>query len=205
MRSGIEHVKVECVLCRKEKPSPKTTYAGLNIFSWEQRRVCPDCVNLWELGGKADKASKADGKPARVEVPSLVPVHPKLGDANGTTEINGLDIIAAMGGISIRGTEAGSRFASGEKLNIVEHQDSDDWVYIGGQSLPVSVPQKRAVSMKKIVSAFLNAIAKARVDGFNEGRNLLSGLAKGEISLEDYSEQADNARAGRKPRKRWGD
>ncbi len=57
--------------------------------------------------------------------------------------------------------------------------------------------------MARVVAAFYNAIAKARVDGFNEGRNLLTGLASGSVSLESFSEQADNSRVGKKPKKRW--
>jgi hypothetical protein len=203
MRSWEEEMSdqniVECVLCRKKKESPR------HDGNWNWSRVCPECESFWELGKRAAKASRADGKDHEVLVPSLVPMSPKLGDVSGPVEIKGLDIIAAMGGASIRGTAMGSRFGgSGERMSIVSSQDKDDWEYISGGSLPVKVPNSRAVAMKKIFTAFLNALAKARVEGFDEGRNLLLGLSKGEVSLDTFSEQADNSRAGIKPKKRWG-
>lgn len=196
---------IECRLCRKPKrwEGPFAPHRS-EIDEWS--KVCKECIEFWELGKKAAKAAKSDGKDTETRVPSLVPVNPKLGDAGGPTVVKGLDIIAAMGGISLRGTEMGSKFGgSGERLSIVEMQDKGDWTYVGGGSLPFKVPKARAIAMQKVVTAFLNAIAKTRVDGFNEGRNLLAGLAKGELKLEDFDVQTDNARAGKKPKKRWGE
>jgi hypothetical protein len=197
-----KYPEIECRLCRKKYECPPAYHHGRKIDEWS--KVCQPCHDMWELGKKAAKAARADGKDMEAMVPQTVPTNTKLGNVEGPTDIKGLDVIAAMGAVSLRGTEMGSRFGgSGERINIVSHQDERDWVYIAGQSLTIKVPKARAMAMQKIVTAFLNAIAKARVEGFNEGRNLLLGLAKGEVSLETYSEQADNSRVGKKPRKRW--
>lgn len=196
---------IECVLCRKKKEyrQPYST-GGSEISAWS--KVCNDCEAFWELGKKAAKATKADGKEMRASAPSEVPVHPKMGDPKASVVVKGTDIMAALGGISLRGTARGDTWRDGvENYSIVELQDRGDWTYVGGQSVTFTAPKARIVAMQRIVAGFLNAIAKARVDGFNEGRNLLTGLASGSVSLESFSEQADNARAGRKPKKRWGD
>jgi len=203
-----EYVKVTCTLCRKEKDSPKTTYTALGIHSWQQRAVCPDCVNIWEIGKKTMAASKADGKDTEARVHIEVPehLHARMGDPLGVTAVRGKDVMTAMGGVSLRGTEIGGRGHNSEKdiVNISATQDDRDTSYIGGGTLSFKVPKARAEAMKRVVAAFFNIVAKARVDGFNEGRNLLAGLAKGTVKLEDFSEQADNSRVGKKPQTRWG-
>lgn len=129
-----------------------------------------------------------------------------LGDPGSSAAIKGTDVVAAMGGISLRGTAMGGNWRNGvENHSIVELQDKDDYLYVGGQSVEFTAPKARVLAMKRVVAAFFNAIAKARVEGFNEGRNLLTGLARGEVTLESFSEQADNARVGKKPKKRWQD
>lgn len=67
----------------------------------------------------------------------------------------------------------------------------------------VQVPESRAKAMAKIISAVFDAIAKARVDGFNEGRNLLKSLADGSTTVDDFSDQCDEAEKGRRPRWRF--
>ena len=202
-----EQVKVTCTLCRKEKNSPKQTYSANGIHSWQHRGVCPDCVSIWEIGKKTMAASKVDGKDSEARVQIEVPAHllTKMGDPLGPTQVRGKDVMTALGGVSLRGTEIGSRWHGGKKdiVNISETQDDRDTSHIGGGTLNFKVPKARAEAMKRVFAAFYNIVAKARVDGFNEGRNLLLGLSKGEVSLESYSQQTDNARAGKKPKKRW--
>jgi len=202
-----KYIKVYCTLCRKEKDSPKTTYTALGIHSWQQRGVCPDCVNIWEIGKKTMAATKTDGKDtearARVEVPAHLLT--KMGDPLGVTAVRGKDIMTALGGVSLRGTEIGNRWHNSGKdiVNITAVQDDKDITYVGGGELCFKVPKARAEAMKRVVCAFYNIVAKARVDGFEEGRNLLLGLSQGKVSLEEFSEQADNSRVGKKPKKRW--
>lgn len=198
---------IECRLCRKNKKyvTPYSYDRFKNeIEPWA--KVCTDCVELWEIGKRAAKASKEEGKPVQAYVHREVPVNAKMGKADGSVEVKGSDIIAAMGAIKLRGTEAGKGLSfKHDRIKIVEVQDEKDWQYVGGQTEVVQVPQSRAAAMKRIFAAFYNAIAKARVDGYNEGRNLLAGLAKGEVRLDDFEERCDNVRAGKKPTSRWGD
>lgn len=196
--------KIECRLCRKEKAwrSPYQEFRN-EISDWS--RICNDCTALWELGKKTVAATKADGKDTQGRVHIEVPTDPHRGKPDGATGVRGKDIMTAMGGVSLRGTAMGNPWrGKGDKdiVDISGGADDEDGSYIGGGSLDFKVPKARAEAMRRVVVAFYNAIAKARVDGFNEGRNLLRGLAEGSVRIEDYSEQADNARAGKKPKKR---
>lgn len=199
---------IECVLCRKPKNwnSPYNLYEN-QICEWS--KVCRTCEELWELGKKTMAATKADGKGTQARVYIHVPTHAKMGDALGPVEVDGKDIMRALGGVSLRGTAMGGAFRGPGRENIVSissASDPDDNLYIsGGGSLDFKVPKERAEAMKRVIVGFFNAIAKARVDGFNEGRNLLLGLAHGHVSLESFSEQADNARVGKKPKRRGDD
>jgi hypothetical protein len=192
---------IECRLCRKMAfyQGPFQEWRN-DIDAWV--KVCKECRALWELGKKTAAATKTDGKELVASVHLELPTDYRSGDAKGSVEVRGKDIMTAMGGVSLRGTAMGDRWRKKEqeRISIDELQDEDDDRYVGGGSMDFTVPKSRAEAMARVVRGFFNAIAKARVDGFNEGRNLLSALAKGEVSLEDYSEQADNARAGKKPR-----
>lgn len=193
---------IQCRLCRKD--GKRKDWRGIgDVEEWS--RICDECRGFWELGKKAAKAAAADGKEFDVSVPNDIPAaNPKLGDPKGPTEIKGKDVVTAMGGISLRGTEAGKAFNGADKrINLVELQDREDWMYVGGGSMRFKAPKSRAEAMKRILTAMANAVAKARVAGFDEGRNLLAGLASGNVSLDQFSEQTDNSRAGKKPRKTW--
>lgn len=198
-------VKIDCVLCRKPKIW-RSPYQKFRNDINESTKVCNDCFDFWELGKKTAKATQADGKDTKTSVPIKVPISVRMGNPEGPTEVLGKDVMAAMGGVGLRGTELGGKWhGHPTHINLVNHQDKEDSFYIGGGSLEFKVPVARSNAMKKIMVAFFNAIAKARVDGFNEGRNLLTALANGDVSLETYSERADNARVGRKPKTRFGE
>jgi hypothetical protein len=197
---------IECRLCRKPKEwTTQWNHRANEISEWS--KVCRDCEKLWELGKKTMAATKADGKETTARAHIDTPTTPKRGDPQGPTEVRGKDIMLALGGIGLRGTELGRRFGDkGEIISITQStDDGDNWYISGGGSVDFKVPRARAEAMKRIVGAFFNAIAKARVDGFNEGRNLIAALAKGEVSLDSYSEQVDNSRVGKKPKRRGDD
>ena len=200
---------IECKLCRKEKVWKSLYNKRENKIS-EWSKVCNDCEALWELGKKTISATKADGKECEATAYVNVPTDAKMGDPKAPIEIRGKDIQTAVGGVSLRGTAMGDpweKVKGGIKnVSITGATDENDHYYIsGGGCLSFKVPASRAEAMKRIIAGFYNAIAKARVDGFEEGRNLLLGLAKGDVSLETFSEQADNTRAGKKPRRRGDD
>lgn len=198
---------VQCRLCRKEKRWEGPYSQSRNEIS-EWTRVCNDCTAIWEVGKKAMAATKADGKDVEARVYVEIPTDHRMGDPKGDAVVRGKDIMAAMGGIGLRGTVIGSRWHGGKKTIVIisEKNDERDGGYVsGGGSLEFKVQKNRAEAMRRVVSAFYNAIARARVYGFNEGRSLLAGLAKGELKLENFSQQVDNARLGRKPRTSWDD
>ena len=196
---------IECVLCRKPKGwnSPYNSYEN-HISEWS--KVCCECEKMWELGKKTMAASKSDGKGDYGARPHR---NAYDAEAGGSARLYGSSRKGHYDGARrrlLRGTQIGRRFGEkGEIISVTKSTDDDDNWYIGGGSLEFKVPRARAEAMGRVVGAFFNAIAKARVDGFEEGRNLLSGLAKGTVSLESFSEQADNTRAGKKPRRRGGD
>lgn len=197
-------VTIECKLCRKPKVwrSPYNSYEN-QISEWS--KVCDDCVALWELGKKTIAATKTDGKETEGTVYIDLPTDPRMGDPKASTEVRGKDIQTALGGVSLRGTAMGDRWnkRGAENISITAPIDKNDrWYTSGGGSLSFKVPKARAETTRRIASGFYNAIAKARVEGFEEGRNLLLGLSKGTVSLDSFSEQADNTRAGKKPRRR---
>lgn len=200
-------VIIECRLCRKPKKW-KTQYQisayANEIEPWS--KVCKECSAIWELGKKTLAANKADGKDYEAVAYINVPTESKMGDPKGPTEVHGKDIMLAMGGVSLRGTDLAdpwTRTKTVETVDITGTQDEKDSSYVsGGGSLRFKAPKARAQAMKRVIAAFYNAVAKARVDGFEEGRNLLLGLASGHVKLDEFSEQADNTRAGRKPRRR---
>lgn len=194
-------IMVECNLCRKEKKCPSQSYGSLGIHSWQWRKVCPDCYVLWEIGKKRAKVDKAEAADGHAKIVLEVKVDGKDGDPLGDTTIRSKDIIAAMGATGLRGTSLGGRFNTPKGTVFVGQSNTASWMS-GGSEL-VKVPESRAKAMSKIVSAIFNAIAKARIDGFNEGRNLLKSLAEGRTTVDDFSDQCDEAEKGKRPRWRF--
>ena len=192
----------ECVLCRKPKLK-----AGLHgQLDW--RKICTNCVKLWELGKKTvilNKAEQGDGKLGYASVILVFPTDGRQGEPGGATEFKSADIIAAMGAVKLKGTSLNKRFSQPEGTVVVGdsiNKDANAWNFTGGREL-VSVPTSRAQAMRKILGCVFNAIAQARIDGFNEGRNLLKGLATGSVTIDDFTEQSDEAAEGRRPRYRF--
>lgn len=99
---------VECVLCRKEKDSPK--WSG----GWAWSKVCPECRVFWELGKKKEKLAKSEGKAGHAKVIFEMKTDGKDGDPLGDTTIRSKDIIAAMGATGLRGTSISGRFSTPE-------------------------------------------------------------------------------------------
>ena len=192
-----EKPTIECRLCRKEYELKHSFHENRPIDEWT--KVCVDCKKLWELGKKREKAAKADGKLGHAAVKLVIKTDGREGDPKGDTTIKSGDIIAAMGGVKLKGTSIVGRFSTPKGTIQIGRAGEWDW---GGTEI-IQVPEARAKAMDKVLSAFHAALAKARVDGFNEGRNLLAGLADGSVKVADYSEQADNARVGKRPRGRF--
>ena len=189
---------IECVLCRKKYPMHRGYGSQGQISGW--RKVCDHCIKLWELGKKKTTLAKTDGKMGHAAVKLVLKMDGRDGNEKGDTTIKSADIIAAMGGVKLKGTSLVGRFSAPEGTIRIGKSGEYDW----GATEVVQVPEARAKAMDKILNAFHSALANVRVDGFNHGRNLLAGLAKGELRIETFDEQVNNARAGRKPRGSWG-
>lgn len=192
----------ECVLCRK----PTLKSQPFSGYDW--RKICTNCFKLWELGKqttKLNKAEQGDGKLGYASVILVFPTDGRQGEPGGATEFKSADIIAAMGAVKLKGTTLTKKFSQPEGTVVVGqsiNKDANSWNYTGGREL-VSVPTSRAEAMRKILGCVFNAIAQARIDGFNEGRNLLKGLATGSVKIDDFTEQSDEAAEGRRPRYRF--
>jgi hypothetical protein len=194
-----ERKTIECVLCRKKYDTAVVDVARTNrINAWS--RVCNDCVGLWEEGKRSRTANKRDGKPIVAAVINKVELEGRAGNPQAETELRALDIIMAMGATKLRGTDAGDIWRGDKPAVFIgrENEGHEHYAYLGG-SERVRVPRARAEAMARIIAAFYDACAKARVRGFDEGRNLVAALARGEVKVEDYSAKVDNARAGYRP------
>lgn len=176
--------EMDCSLCGKKIP-----------VHW--RRVCEACFKLWELGRKRVKMVKSDGRLGHARVVLVVKTDGEDGDPVGDTAIKSGDLIAAMGAVKLRGTSMGGRFDAPDGTVFVGKSVRHGWMS-GGAEL-VQVPEARAKAMARIVAAFFNALAKAKVDGFNSGRSLLTALAEGSVTVSDFQEMSDKAMEG----KRW--
>lgn len=195
--------KIRCTLCRKDKKYLPPYVGGSEIHPAD--RVCNECKRLWELGRKREKAAKADEALTFARVTLEVALNPAKGLPQGDMTLRSTDLIAAMGATKLRGTDMGGRWEKPENAIGIGFKNDKDTYYIPDGNELVQVPKARATAMAKIISCFYNALAKARVDGFNEGSSLLKRLAEGGVSLDSFSVQCDNARAGRKPRGRYDD
>lgn len=188
--------KIECVLCGKKYPVNKGfgSSRGPLISGW--RKVCDPCVTLWEVGKK--RAKTVEGKLTTARVLLKMKTDGRAGDPEKVVEIKSADIAAAMGAVKLRGTSAAGRF---DRADFNIGQDANHGWMDGGSEI-VEVPEARAKAMKKIIETIFNALAAARVDGFNEGRNLLTGLATGSVQIDDFTDQTEQAGKGKRPR--WG-
>lgn len=194
------NTEIECRLCRKKIPWKKWGPAN-RIDEW--RKVCDSCIEQWKVGKRAMGVEKKEAKDKMIgsSTPNHLPNIPKFGDPKGPTEITAKDVITAIGGVTTRGTSE-RFFGHKTDIEIVEPQDKEEfYTYINGGSQKFQVQKSRAEAMKKIVTAFLNAIAKAKVEGMQEGRGLLAGLAKGTLQVADFSEISDRLAKGRKPKR----
>lgn len=190
--------KIECKLCRKEKihTSPFTKWRN-EIDAWSN--ICHDCFKMWELGKKRAKSSAGEGPLVFAKVVLKMNLDGRrLGDPEVEPVIKSADLVTAMGGTKLRGSKLGERWA-GSQGEIHIGGSKEGLEYGVGAAERIEVPKARAEAMKRVVTAFLHAIAAARVVGFNEGRDLLACLARGSVKLEDYDERVDNARAGKRP------
>jgi len=186
-----DNKEMKCRLCRKTKK----LHQNFGVGDWSWRGVCNECFRLWELGKKAEKAAKADGTDIFVAVKLALKLDGKHRDAIPETQIRSTDIIAAMGAVKLRGTEMGGPWHGvTPKFHIGD--SGSGWDFGGFER--VKVAKSRAAAMKRIIDAFMGALARVRLDGFTDGRNLLAGLAKGWVKVSDFDEKADNAAAGRK-------
>ncbi len=185
---------LRCKLCLKDKRCSKRFRGD----DWEWRGVCPDCYKFWEVGKKKDKLLASDGKMGHAKVILVLKVDGKDGDPKGATTVKSADIIAAMGAVKLKGTSQGGPFHKPMGTIFIGESNRNSWMM--GASELVQVPEARAKAMAKIVSAVINALALSYANGFQAGRNILAGLAKGEVRIETFSELSDKAARGKDPR-----
>lgn len=176
---------VPCVLCN----DPELTY--------DTDAICGDCRGSWKVGVEVKKMRKTEEK----IVKALVEWYPHMsahhGDVEGNTDLHWTDIAAAMGAVSL--SDSGLDWFGGRPREIGDSANPS----FGSKSQElVQVPEARALAMEKILRAFHNGVAKAKADGIDEGRNLLLGLARGEVKLSDYDETTAAAAMQRKRRSR---
>jgi len=175
---------MDCDLCRNKIP-----------LHW--RHVCDSCFQFWELGRKRQKLGKSEGRLGHANVVLELKFDGEDGNPEKPFEIRSKDLIAAMGAMKLRGTSLHKRFSRPDGAINIGMSERHHWM-IGGSEL-VQVPESRAVAMAKIVAAVFNALARARVDGFNDGRNLLAGLANGQITTGQFDAMSEKVADGRRP------
>lgn len=172
---------VPCALCKKEETR-------------DQDRICRDCRRAWEAAKTVEKAREKDGNLVEVSVNWNPSFGYYVGNVEGSSDISRDDIVEVLGG-----EDLGRHYWAGKVKVRIGFTDQrwgqDSCVYIRAH-------KGRAQTLKKIVTAFFNGIAKARAQGFEEGSNLLAQLAKGEIAVGDFTELRDAAKMQRKIRRK---
>lgn len=197
MNKSKEFKLIRCGLCMKDKKFYHQFTTWTNEIQ-EGSEVCVECRKQWERGRKVSQSSKTDGKVIPARVVLVIESDGRDVDPKKNSIIKAADVAAAMGAVSLRGTSMNSKWHGVSEMTIGRPEES----YSSGGSQIVEVPKGRAEAMKRIIDAFFSATAKARVEGFNDGRDLIKGLATGSVQPDEFTEKSDNARAGKR-QERW--